>query len=307
MPPVRGAQSWEDLYADLRAYIRESESARGVALWEFIHRVEAGDSIALYDRNSLGTNDWRKVIVQKASGNSWILCDEHGAVLDEPDDGCARSGFTTDSFEGDLDAGFYAAASPEEDEEASDPDDDQDDAAKDCQDWDKVRARHKASGHVGTVRTREGSNDHTIPANKIMFLRDAGRGEHILIKHDDVQDELEILNADDDNVPPLKRASRLLKGSKATIIEGTLIGAVNISFSDLPADHVELELFAGVILKERKLAMGAKVFARVACSAQRPNNEFYLAAIARARKTNQYHMNAKPPTPPPPSLRQCER
>ena len=251
MPPVRGAQSWEDLYADLSAYLRESDEAVGVALWEFIHLVEAGDSVALYDRNSLGTNDWRKVILQRAAANTWVLCDEHGAVLDEAEDGCPRSGFTTDSFEGDLDAGFYAAAFPQEDEEDEEEpdDDDQQSVDDDSKDWDNVRARHKASGHVGTVRTREGSNDHTIPANKIMFLRDTGRGEHILIKYDDVQEELEILDADADSAPPLQRASRLLKGSKATIIEGTLIGAVNISFSDIPADHVELELFSGVILK----------------------------------------------------------
>ena len=43
------------------------------------------------------------------------------------------------------------------------------------------------AGVIGTVRTRDGSNDNNIPAHKVIFIHDVGCGEHLLIKHDEVE------------------------------------------------------------------------------------------------------------------------
>lgn len=284
MPPLV-KEDWFDVHAELVHAVEH-----GSDLSSFIDSRITGDVIAAYDRNSLD-DKWRPVFIKKVASDLWILCTEVGEVCDEPDHGCPRTGFTTSTFLNDVDAGYYGVhleVIEVGSDDASEPDDGQVELLDDL-----IRAKHVSTGEVGTVRTREGSKDTTIPAHKVLFILDAGRGEHLLIKRDEVQEQLEVLNEEDDKVPKVQRASRLLKGSKATIIEGTLVGALGINFhSGIPQDHAEVELFHGVILKDRKMMMGAKVFARVACSPQRPKNEFYLAAIVRARKVNQYYLNA---------------
>ena len=66
------------------------------------------------------------------------------------------------------------------------------------------------------------------------------------------------------SVPLSKRASRLLRGSKATVVEGTLVGSLDITFAgETLADHHELEVFTGVVFKDRTMSMGVKVWVAI--------------------------------------------
>ena len=126
----------------------------------------------MFDRNAFVDESWRKVIVQRTGGSTWVLCDEHGEVLDEPDEGCPRGGFSTESFLADLDAKFYSFffQLPEADSEDEQHDEhDEDDTVHET-DLDLNRAKLISTGVIGTVRTRDGSNDSTIPAHKVMFV-----------------------------------------------------------------------------------------------------------------------------------------
>ena len=281
---VRDAQ-WESI-----AEIRDGAGA----VRELLEKTCVGGNIALLDRNSLVAMDWRKVFAHKHSQHSetaWVLCNEHGNVINEPDQGCPEAGFSTESFLNDLDAQFYQF--PPRPGVDGDGDGDGGDVDVVDHDLDLSRAKLVSTGVIGTVRTRDGSNDNNIPAHKVIFIHDVGCGEHLLIKHDEVEHELKILEEADDPVPLSMRASRLLRGSKASTVEGTLVGALKITFAgETLEDHYDLEVFTGVVLKDRTMSMGAKVFAAVACSPQRPKEEFYLAAIMRAKKGMQYHMNA---------------
>ena len=85
---VRDAQ-WESL-----AEIRDDAGA----LRELFEKTSVGDNIALLDRNSLAAMDWRKVFAHRHSRHSetaWVLCNEHGNVIDEPDQGCPREEVAT--------------------------------------------------------------------------------------------------------------------------------------------------------------------------------------------------------------------
>ena len=62
----------------------------------------------MFDRNSFVDESWCKVILQRTGGSSWVLCDEHGEVLDEPEAGCPRGGFSTECFLADLDDKYYS-------------------------------------------------------------------------------------------------------------------------------------------------------------------------------------------------------
>ena len=52
--------------------------------------------------------------------------------------------------------------------------------------YDRVRVRHLALKRVGTLRTRSGSGDNAMPANKLLLIFDDGRGDHLYIKPDDL-------------------------------------------------------------------------------------------------------------------------
>ena len=88
---LRGAQ--EDLL---------DEKADAAAHRALVESTATGGALAMFDRNSFVDESWRKVILQRTGGSCWVLCDEHGEVLDEPDEGCPRGGFSTDVFDGEI-------------------------------------------------------------------------------------------------------------------------------------------------------------------------------------------------------------
>ena len=62
--------------------------------------------------------------------------------------------------------------------------------------------------------------------------------------------KLQVLKEGEDPTPAMHKASRLLRqclhrGTGATGVEGTLVGAVNVGFSSTPSGHSEVEVFAG--------------------------------------------------------------
>ena len=158
---LRGAQ--EDLL---------DEKADAAAHRALVESIATGGALAMFDRNSFLDESWRKVILQRTGGSCWVLCDERGEVLDEPDEGCPRGGFSTESFLADLDAKFYSFffQLPEADSEDKQHDEHDEDDTVHKTDLDLNRAKLISTGVIGTVRTRDGSNDSTIPAYKVMFV-----------------------------------------------------------------------------------------------------------------------------------------
>jgi hypothetical protein len=96
----------------------------------------------------------------------------------------------------------------------------------DTEDLDLMRVQH--NGATGTVRTREGSNDTVIPATKAVVLYDKGQGEHVLLRRDEVAKTVVKLTEESDKVPEHMRAAKLLRGTPATKVEGTLLGAMQL-------------------------------------------------------------------------------
>ena len=180
----------------------------------YIGEVAIATRVALYDRNEHGAK-WRRIFLVRQSEERWTLHKEDGVVIDEPDAGCPAEGFSTESVLSDVGMEYYSIAAVDE-KDAPEPA--QDDAAVD--DYDLKRGRLKDGGQVGTLRTREGSNDSVLPAHKVAFIHDEGAGRHVLLKHDEVLEHVEILSSEDDTTPATLRASRLLRSS-GTTIEGS--------------------------------------------------------------------------------------
>ena len=86
MPQVE--QSWLDLRAAQEDLLdRKQDAAADRAL---VESIATGGALAMFDLNSFVDENWRKVILQRTGGSCWVLCDEHGEVLDEPEAGCPR-------------------------------------------------------------------------------------------------------------------------------------------------------------------------------------------------------------------------
>ena len=180
-----------------------------------------GDSLALMDRNSL-LSDWRPVFVVRKEAELWVLLDANRELLDELADGCPAAGFHTNDLVRDIGTDFYKV--PEFGAQAGD------DKAHDLDgmELDLVRVRLTGSGATGTLRTRDGSGDTAIPAHKVAFLDDAGGGQHVLFKTDDVHKHVAVLKVEEDPTLPAERAVRLLRGGATTKSEGTLIGNITL-------------------------------------------------------------------------------
>jgi hypothetical protein len=180
---------------------------------------ESADSLALFDRNDLDHPCNRRVFLKPSRGATrWTLYGEEGLPLDEPDAGCPLAGFDSANLLQDIDASFYQLASEDActaAEKAAEAERERekireerrrkaDEAEGEEQEKDNATTRPERvdprdvrperddlsvltdgmrvvrDGKRGTLRTREGSGDTCQPANKFMFLEDAGQGRHVL-------------------------------------------------------------------------------------------------------------------------------
>ena len=67
-------------------------------------------------------------------------------------------------------------------------------------DLDNVRVLVTATGATGTVRTRVGSNDSAMPANKVAIIFDQSPGEFMYLKPNEICDLATVLSPDADPV-----------------------------------------------------------------------------------------------------------
>ena len=97
-----------------------------------------------------------------------------------------------------------------------------DDGQRDPQlDLDLLRVRTKEDSRTGTLRTRDGSGDKNIPANKVMLIFDEHSGKyHCLIKADDVPTMVTILEESTDPTPKDQRPVRVMRGSTGRPLVG---------------------------------------------------------------------------------------
>ena len=121
-------------------------------------RAKVNDIVAARDRDSF-SEPWRRVLLKKVSKTTWLLLDENGKALDEPD--CPCSGFTEKSLLEEAGMDYYdfpfddvppCATSPS----ATNDDKDEDDAL--CAAVDafvqrrQIDRRHGHRAHSGWVQ-----------------------------------------------------------------------------------------------------------------------------------------------------------
>ena len=170
--------------------------------------ADPGDRFAVYDRYDLDSEDWRKVILelytdeqdeQDEQERLWRLFDEHGTLLDEHPD-CPYDGFTQSSLLADVGFTYYtfmaekAARRPARRGERALPaptapsggDVEEVEEVGEELDYDLYRVKLKEDGRVGTCRTRSGSNDLMVPANKLLVLFDYSPSDVMLVKPEPV-------------------------------------------------------------------------------------------------------------------------
>ena len=78
---------------------------------------------------------------------------------------------------------------------------------------DLLRVRRKVNGDFGTIRTRDGSHDSQIPANKALYIRDGSDGFNYTFKPEDFHNEFDVVSADSDPTPAQKRPSMIIRYS----------------------------------------------------------------------------------------------
>jgi hypothetical protein len=308
-------KAWREMAAELADVIDESST-----LDEYLSAVENTpdtNRVALFDRNTWDC-PWRPVVlelVERGAGledSTWRLLDVDGVtVLDEPDAACPASGFTEKVLVDDVIAGYYRVASEEESEvsevaeaetaEVLDGDADSSgdlsnpnpnpDADADTNDLDMRRVWYE--GQMGTLRTREGSKDACIPANKVLFLSDQGQGKHSLVRVDDVASVTSVVKGDDDTKPLGLRPVQLLRGSRGSKADGTYLGELEVPLA-VPEKHTEFKAFTGVhfVGRDRAILSGENVHAMACVSDERPNNEFYFVCALKAKVGQQVRLNA---------------
>ena len=214
-----------------------------------ITAAKAGDMLAVLDRNDL-EGEWRNARLLRLEDTTeevrWRLLTEDGVVIDEPGDGCPAAGFSTDDLLADVGMTYYISHDNElrriifsrrgggarggrgggrwrwSDDVV---------VVEQTVEWDLQRVVHVESGKVGTVRTRAGSNDAAMVANKLIVIFDDGRGEHVVVKPDDIATAVKVLTKEEDILPQERRASKLLRASRARVaVEGILLGRLAIDF-----------------------------------------------------------------------------
>ena len=171
------------------------------------------------------------------------------------------------------------------------------------EDLDLVRIRVKQVGPTGTttgtttgtIRTRDGSGDSVMPANKVMYILDGRGGEHQYYKREDLEQRASPLIPTSDPVSPALRPVTLVRhNNSSTNIDGVLLGQIEVNFASSPDGVTELEVFAGLHFAGRPgpISIGSRVFAHAAAAATRPKKDIFLAFFLRGKQGNQRRINA---------------
>ena len=92
-----------------RSVTKWLEIAKLRPLWanefkDVLVRAKVNDIVAARDRDSF-SEPWRRVLLKKVSKTTWLLLDENGKALDEPD--CPCSGFTEKSLLEEAGMDYY--------------------------------------------------------------------------------------------------------------------------------------------------------------------------------------------------------
>ena len=70
---------------------------RALTFKDILESTKVNEIVAARDRESFAV-PWRRVMLKKVDESTWLLLDENGTVLDEPDDSCPCKGFSQDSL-----------------------------------------------------------------------------------------------------------------------------------------------------------------------------------------------------------------
>ena len=160
-----------------------------------------GEEFAVVDRYD-HKDSWRKVILRciedglEGHTQSWQLLDENGAPLDEPPD-CPRGGFDIESLLRDIGTEYYDVPVveqrlPPHGERQAHPPPDSPPSSFPAE-LDTCRVRLTATGRTATVRTRVGSKDSAMPANKVALLFDEQPGECLFYKPEELDTVASVL------------------------------------------------------------------------------------------------------------------
>jgi hypothetical protein len=93
--------SWDDL-----ARAQSTKFPFAMTLKDILEQAKNKDIIAARDRDSFDS-PWRRVMLQKLAANIWLLLDEKGEVLDEPEDSCPSSGFSKETLFAEVGMEYY--------------------------------------------------------------------------------------------------------------------------------------------------------------------------------------------------------
>ena len=245
-------EDWSTLAAATIAELKNT------TLWAFIQMAEDGATVAVCCRETQ-RSAWHKIILNlEMSGEdrSWHFFDDEGnyAHLSKKIDQSDILQWIEDGM--CVAPDDEQASDNEEDDDADDEGGSNVDAATqqtahtgplvDDTDADGMRATF--TGRLGTLRTREGSKDHNIPANKVLFIFDDGAGDHMLLKLEETKNLLS--EVQDDETDERVRAAALLRGSPGSCVLGTLLGETR-ALPICPTGVTELCNYAGVQIKER--------------------------------------------------------
>ena len=106
---------WED-----EAMRTAHRAAASDGLKDLVQSATVGEVLAVRDRNEHDGN-WRQVFLHQESEDTWKLHDDFGETIDEPDDGCPETGFTTESVLSDVGMDFYALSEEMDEEVDTEP------------------------------------------------------------------------------------------------------------------------------------------------------------------------------------------
>ena len=87
-------------------------------------------------------------------------------------------------------------------------------------------------------------------ANKLYVIFDDGRGEHVVVKPDEIATAVKVLTKEEDTLPQGRRASKLSRASRGVAVEGILLGRISIDFGT-SSEMTEIEAHAGVHMADR--------------------------------------------------------